>query len=88
MAKANLTAHEVAMIMRMISVFISFHKIISMDYYQYRRMVKDIDHDALLEVLKKLDSPERSDKEIIRSSEDHHDLTDVIGYQKCEDCND
>jgi hypothetical protein len=77
MAKANLTAHEVAMIMRMISVFISFNK-----------MVKDIDHDALLEVLKKLDSPERSDKEIIRSSEDHHDLTDVIGYQKCEDCND
>ncbi len=77
MAKANLTAHEVAMIMRTISVFISLN-----------RMVKDIDHDALLEVLKKLDSPERSDKEIIRSSEDHHDLTDVIGYQKCEDCND
>jgi len=44
--------------MKMISVFISFHKTISMDYYQYARMVKDIDSDALLEVLKKLENPE------------------------------
>lgn len=58
MAKAKLTAHEVGMLMKMISVFISFHKTISMDYYQYARMVKDIDSDALLEVLKKLENPE------------------------------
>jgi hypothetical protein len=28
------------------------------------------------------------ENKILRDMEDHHDLTDVIGYQKCEDCND
>tara|TARA_R100000808_G_scaffold22546_1_gene49080 strand:- start:18633 stop:18836 length:204 start_codon:yes stop_codon:yes gene_type:complete len=30
----------------------------------------------------------KSDLKTIRKSEDYHDMTDYLGPQKCEDCND
>jgi len=57
MAKASLTADEVAMIMKMISIFMSFNKTISVDYYQYQRMAKGIDSNVLLKALDKLENP-------------------------------
>ena len=39
-------------------------------------------------IIKEQDNLKKNDKEIIRSSEDYHDMTDYMAPEKCEGCND
>jgi len=92
MAKVNLSAKEVAELMKLISVGISV-----------KRIIKSIDNKMLISILEKFEKPETSDKlydkKILRMTEDFHDidelsnaLTEEInlrgGHSNCEECND
>ena len=65
MARANLTAKEVAEVMKAISQVISI-----------KRIVKDLDTVLLVEVLNKFEHPEKDDLKILRGLEDKLDLAD------------
>jgi hypothetical protein len=76
MAQASLTSKEVAELMKAVSQLVSIKSI-----------VKNVDVETLTNILYKFENAGRSDKEIIRASEDSHDsFQPRVG--NCECCDD
>jgi len=76
MAQASLTSKEVAELMKAVSQLVSIKSI-----------VKSVDVETLTNILYKFENAGRSDKEIIRASEDSHDsFQPRVG--NCECCDD
>jgi len=76
MAQASLTSKEVAELMKAVSQLVSIKSI-----------VNNVDVETLTNILYKFENAGRSDKEILRASEDSHDsFQPRVG--NCECCDD
>tara|TARA_R110002012_G_scaffold223935_1_gene395948 strand:- start:138 stop:368 length:231 start_codon:yes stop_codon:yes gene_type:complete len=76
MAQASLTSREIAELMKSISQIVSI-----------KRIVNNLDVDTLTRILYKFENAGKSDKEILRASEDSHDsFQPRVG--NCECCDD
>lgn len=76
MAQASLTSKEIAELMKAISQLVSIKSI-----------VNNVDVETLTNILYKFENAGRSDKEILRASEDSHDsFQPRVG--NCECCDD
>ena len=76
MARASLTSKEIAELMKGLSQLISV-----------QRIVKNLDVETLTDVIYKFENAEKSDKEIIRESEDSYDTFTQPRVGNCECCN-
>ena len=77
MARASLTSKEIAELMKGLSQLISV-----------QRIVKNLDVETLTDVIYKFENAEKSDKEIIRESEDSYDTFVQPRVGNCECCDD